>query len=120
MVNTLAPAGSQRVEDLGIRVPEGAHRGTDSVGEVSQHRRIERIGLGQRPGGPGESRTWRGLTTTTGSAAAASAATSGNSRPPVASSITRAGPQAHHLGNQFPRRRSRCKSLSTIFLGLAP
>ena len=89
----LAPAGRQRVEDLGIRVPEGAHRGTDSVGEVSQHRRIERIGLGQRPGGPGESRTWRGLTTTTGSAAAASAATSGNSKPPVASSSTRAGPR---------------------------
>ena len=50
----LMPAGSQRVEDLGLGVPEGAHGGTDRVGEVSQHRRIERIGLGQRPGGPGE------------------------------------------------------------------
>ena len=42
----LVPAGSQRVEDLALRVSERAHLRTDGVGEVGQHRRIESVGLG--------------------------------------------------------------------------
>ena len=41
-----------------------------------------------------KSQTRRGLTTATGKVAVASAATNGNSKPPVASSSTRAGPNS--------------------------
>ena len=41
-----------------------------------------------------KSLTCRGLTTTTGSVAAARAATKGSSKPPVASSNTKAGPRS--------------------------
>ena len=50
----LVPAGSQRVEDLGLGVLEGAHGGTDGVGEMGQDPRVQSVGLGQRSGGLGE------------------------------------------------------------------
>ena len=87
----LLPAGSQRVEDLGLGVLEGAHVRTDDVGEMGQDPRVQSVGLGQRSGGLGEVPDLGGLTTTTGSAAAARAATKGSSKPPVASSNTKAG-----------------------------
>ena len=48
------PAGRQRVEYPRLGVSERTHGGTNGVGEVGQHRRIESVGLGQRTGGPGE------------------------------------------------------------------
>ena len=50
----LAPAGSQRVEDLGRGVLEGAHVRTDGGGEMGQDPRVQSVGLGQRSGGLGE------------------------------------------------------------------
>ena len=88
----LLSAGHQRVEGLGLGVPEGTQGRTDGLGEVSQDRRIQGIGLGQPPSGLGKVPTWRGLTTTTGREAAAKAATKGSSSPPEASSTKAAGP----------------------------
>ena len=48
------PAGSQGVEDLGFGVSKRTHGRLDGFGEVSQNRRIQRVGLGQLPGGPGK------------------------------------------------------------------
>ena len=50
----LLSAGHQRAEDLGLGVPEGTPWRTDGLGEVSQDRRIQGIGLGQPPSGPGK------------------------------------------------------------------
>ena len=80
----LAPAGSQRVEGLGLGVLEGAHVRTDDVGEMGQDPRASRASvLASVPVALAKSLTCRGLTTTTGSAAAARAATKGSSKPPV-------------------------------------
>ncbi len=48
------PACRQRVEYLRLGVSERTHGGANSVGEVGQHCRIGRVGLGQRTGGPGK------------------------------------------------------------------
>ena len=50
----LLSAGHQRVEGLGLGVPEGTLGRTNGLGEVSQDRRIQRIGLGQPPSGLGK------------------------------------------------------------------
>ncbi len=68
-------AASSRVAASGSGRAGGPHR----LGEARQHRRVQRVGLGQLPGRAAKSRTWRGLTTATGSPAAASAA---GRRPP--------------------------------------
>ena len=89
----LVPAGSQRVEDLGLGVLEGAHLRTDGVGEMGQAPRVQSVGLGQRSGGLGEvpDLAWVDHHRQRRSAAAARAATKGNSKPPVASNNTKAG-----------------------------
>ena len=50
----LVSAGDQRIEGLGLGVPQGAHGRTNDLGEVSQDLSIQSVGLGQRPGGPGK------------------------------------------------------------------
>ena len=50
----LVPAGGQSVEGLGFGVPQRAHGRSDRFSEVSQDRRVQSVGLGQSPGGPGE------------------------------------------------------------------
>ena len=47
-------AGNQRTQDLGLGVLERAHHWTNRVGEVGQCDRVQGVGLGQCPGGPGE------------------------------------------------------------------
>ena len=77
----LAPAGSQRVEDLGLGVLEGAHVRTDGVGEMGQDPASRASVLASVPVALAKSLTCRGLTT--GSVAAARAATKGSSKLPV-------------------------------------
>ena len=50
----LVSAGNQRTQDLGLGVVERAHRWTNRVGEVGQCDRVQRVGLRQSPGRPGE------------------------------------------------------------------
>ena len=50
----LLPAARQGAERLGVGVPQRAHRRADRRGEVGQERRVQRVGLGQLPGGAGE------------------------------------------------------------------
>ncbi len=77
----LAPAGSQRVEDLGLGVLEGAYLDPDATGGRTASAKWARTPasrvsvLASVPVALAKSLTWRGLTTTTGSAAAARAAT---------------------------------------------
>ena len=50
----LVPAARQGVERLGLGVPQRAHGWADRGGEVGQDCRVQRVGLGQLPGGAGE------------------------------------------------------------------
>ena len=50
----LASADNQRVENLGLGVPQWTNGWTNGVGEVGQYGRVEGIGLRQRPSGLGK------------------------------------------------------------------
>jgi hypothetical protein len=73
-VDQLAATSDQFPQDARLFVGQGPGDGANGFDKERDHPSVERIGLGQLPGGPREVAICRGLTTATGSRAPASAA----------------------------------------------
>ena len=94
----LAATGHEFGQVLAVGISERTCFGTNAFGEQSDDLRVQRVGLGEPPCGPGKkSRIWRGLSTASGKLALARAAATVISNPPVASSTISVGAEhANH------------------------